>query len=321
MIGYSSGIISEPLTTSGLRHGLALIIALMVISSPTVMLVNPAVIAAPLSKESGGADATPSTISQEGDFTAQAPLQIPRTLQSTDLVNSLAFYEVTFITSTTGAIDKIRMDFPAETNIAAAGVIERVGIGGGTLLKSGSSVTYDVTTPVSIPAGTFIRLEMFGIKNPPVPDEPSLTATITTRDSSGNLIDGPSMTNAYFIRQIGTNDIANNAVTTPKIADSAITSTKPAESFMKKVSVDDTPAGNAVGWNPDSMDTGFTIFDPAVINADSTLVSASTQFAGETTCAVVEIFSGQFNIVCTPAPANFGELHYVVQNLPAYVIS
>src|SRR5918996_634811 len=118
-------------------------------------------------------------------------VQIPRTLQSNDLVNSLAFYEVTFITSTTGAIDRIRMDFPAGTNIAAAGVIERVGIGGGTLLKSGSSVTYDVTSPVVIPAGTFIRLEMFGIKNPSSPST-TFTATITTRDNGGNLIDGPS---------------------------------------------------------------------------------------------------------------------------------
>lgn len=129
---------------------------------------------AQLDKDNGGYHASlttsptdPSTGSSPSTTTTgtpiiQAPLQIPRTLQSTDLVNSLAFYEVTFITSTIGAIDKIRMDFPAGTNIAAAGVIERVGIGGGTLLKTGSSITYDVT--VSIPAGTFIRLEILGSK-------------------------------------------------------------------------------------------------------------------------------------------------------------
>lgn len=75
---------------------------LIVISSPILMLVDPALIAAPLSKEgssSGTNAAAPSTISQEGDFTAQAPLQIPRTLESNDFVNLLAFYEVTFITS------------------------------------------------------------------------------------------------------------------------------------------------------------------------------------------------------------------------------
>jgi hypothetical protein len=96
----------------------------MVMSSPIVMLVNPALIAAPYSTDDN--TLAPSMISQDGggDVTIQAPLQIPRTLQSTDLVNSLAFYEVTFITSTTGAIDKIRMDFPAGTGIGAAGIIE-----------------------------------------------------------------------------------------------------------------------------------------------------------------------------------------------------
>jgi hypothetical protein len=188
-----------------------------------------------------------------GTPTIQTPLQIPRTLQSTDLVNSLAFYEVTFITSTTGAIDRIRMDFPAGTGVGAAGIIERVGIGGGTLLKSGSSITFDVTSPVSIPAGTFIRLEMFGIKNPINPST-AFTADITTRDSGGNLIDGPSQTNVYTIKKIGSADIA----------DGAITSTKPAESFMKKVTLLDNPAGNAKGWDPNGVTIHFFISEPAV---------------------------------------------------------
>src|SRR5687768_11768951 len=139
MKGHSRGTLFEPLKHSGLRLGLTVIIALIVISSTTIMLYNPAQVLAysrviensndhskpPMSEERSPTVSSPSTP------TIQAPLQIPRTLQSTDLVNSLAFYEVTFITSTTGAIDKIRMDFPAGTGIGAAGLIERVGIGGG----------------------------------------------------------------------------------------------------------------------------------------------------------------------------------------------
>jgi hypothetical protein len=155
-------------------------------------------------------EVSPSASTSSATPTIQAPLQIPRTLQSTDLVNSLAFYEVTFITSTTGAIDRIRMDFPAGTGVGAAGIIERIGIGGGTLLKSGSSITYDVTSPVSIPAGTFIRLEMFGIKNPINPST-TFTADITIRDSGGNLIDGPSQTNVYTIKKVGSSDLADVA--------------------------------------------------------------------------------------------------------------
>jgi hypothetical protein len=227
------------LISLSLRLGLTLTIVLIVISSPFLVL-NPVLISAKSNNVDTSSQhsafsledtpsapltssAPPTKVSpMDSDFTTQAPLQIPRTLQSNDLVNSLAFYEVTFITSTTGAIDKIRMDFPAGTGVGAAGIIERIGIGGGTLLKSGSSITYDVTSPVSIPAGTFIRLEMFGIKNPINPST-TFTADITTRDSGGNLIDGPSQTNVYTIKKIVSSDLADGAVTTPKIADGAIT--------------------------------------------------------------------------------------------------
>ena len=218
------------------------IIAFMVISSPILMLANPTQALAatpnnlykvdssnyhstPLVSDMASPSPSPSStatmatppVSSPGNFSAQAALQIPRTFQSSDIVNSNAIYEVTFITSTPGAIDRIRIDFPAGTNIGASGVIERVGIGGGTLLKAGSSISYDVQTPVSIPAGTFVRLEIAGIKNPAIPSG-STTATITTRDSGGAVIDGPSPTNVYTIKQIGTNDIADNAVTGSKIA-------------------------------------------------------------------------------------------------------
>jgi hypothetical protein len=154
---------------------------------------------------------SPSVMNLDGDFSTQAALQIPRTFQSTDIVSSTGIYEVTFITSTAGAIDKIEIAFPAGTNIGAAGVVEKVGIGGGTLTKVGSTLTYDVTTPVNIPAGTFIRLEISGIKNPSNPST-TFTASITTRDSGGAVIDGPSPTNVYTIKKIGTNDIAPGAI-------------------------------------------------------------------------------------------------------------
>jgi hypothetical protein len=286
----------------------------MVSSSPVVMLVNPPLIAAPFSSTEGS-NLAPSTISQEGDFTTQAPLQIPRTLQSTDLVNSLAFYEVTFITSTTGAIDKIRMDFPAGTGIGAAGLIERVGIGGGTLLKSGSSITYDVTTPVSISAGTFIRLEMFGIKNPTNPGT-TFTADITTRDSAGNLIDGPSQTNVYTIKKIVSSDLA----------DGSVTSTKPAESFMKRVTLIDDPGGHAVGWDPDGAITIFSISEPAISSdLDNSFFTAHVHFSNPgigALCGIVDYdnVAKEFKVRCTSAPADGDELHYVVGNLPEHVI-
>ena len=220
-------------------------------------------------------------------------------------MSSLAFYEVTFITSNAGPIDKIRVDFPAGTGVGAAGIIERIGIGGGTLLKSGSSITYDVTSPVSIPAGTFIRLEMFGIKNPVTPST-TFTADITTRDSGGNLIDGPSQTNVYTIKKVGSSDLA----------DGSVTSTKPAESFMKKVTLFDDLAGNNRGWQPNGIDkTTFFISEPLAGIPDSLGSSAIVNVVNRV-CSAAQVFDGTLEVVCTTPPADTARLDYTIINLP-----
>ena len=70
--GYSLGSPFKPLTSSGLRLGLALIITLMVISSPIFMLVNPVSASSSLLMV---VPSVPSTISQDGsDFSTQSTL-------------------------------------------------------------------------------------------------------------------------------------------------------------------------------------------------------------------------------------------------------
>ncbi|MGH9979369.1 MAG: hypothetical protein ACRD8Z_26570 [Nitrososphaeraceae archaeon] len=174
-------------------------------------------------------------------------------------------------------------------------------------LKSGSSITYDVTSPVSIPAGIFIRLEMFGIKNPINPST-AFTATITTRDSGGGLIDGPSPTNVYTIKKIVSADIA----------DGAITWTKPVESFMRRVTVVDNAAGNAVGWNPDGLQQLFDIFifdDLREQNAGY----VSVLFPD--TCKSNGILNElEFDVFCNPAPPDGTALHYLAVNLPENIV-
>jgi hypothetical protein len=332
---------------SSLRPSLTLIIVLIIISSPFLVL-NPVLISAKsnsidtssqhsafsledTSSAPRMSSSVPANVSpMDSDFTTQAPLQIPRTLQSTDLVNSLAFYEVTFITSTTGAIDKIEMAFPAGTGIGAAGLIERVGIGGGTLLKSGSTITYDLTTPVSIPAGTFIRLEMFGIKNPINPST-TFTAMITTRDSGGVPIDGPSQTNVYTIKKIVSSDIADGAILDTKIADSAVTTPKldeesvtsnilddgsvtfgkPAESFVKTVFLLDGMGG----WNPNGVATVFEIAEP-LAETSGVIVNVDSTVAADPVCSASQTFSGEIEVWCTSPPADGSTLLYTVINQP-----
>ena len=46
----------------------------------------------------------------------------------------------------------------------------------------------------------------------------SYQVIVTTRNAANGIIDGPTQSTAYTIKQIGTNVIADNAITTDKIA-------------------------------------------------------------------------------------------------------
>ncbi len=61
----------------------------------------------------------PSTISQEGkdgDFTTQAAIGSLSARPTNDIVNRKAFYDVVFLTATTGTIKKIEVTFPPGTS-------------------------------------------------------------------------------------------------------------------------------------------------------------------------------------------------------------
>jgi len=218
-----------PLMSPGLRLGFPFIITFLVISSPIVMFINPVFVAA--STSSDGSASAPSTISQDGsDFRAQAALSGVAARQTNDIVNTNAYYDIIFNTATTAAIKEIRVTFPAGTDVSIARLVEAEGIGKGVVgpgTISGQTVRYivlaaDVTT---IPAGTQIRIELSNIVNPSSPGN-GFTVTVETRDTSNNIIDGPTQSFVYPIKQIGSSDIANSAITTTKIADGAVGTTK-----------------------------------------------------------------------------------------------
>jgi hypothetical protein len=310
-----------------LRLGLTLTIVLMVISSPVVMLVNP-VIAAPPSAAAGDVTAyAPSTINQGGasedkEFTTQAALSLAKATQTSNIVDSKAYYDISFTTSTAGVIKFLTIVFPPGTNVGSAVLIEAEGIGIGTIAPAGSvatgqRLTYTVTNAVNVPALTKIRVEVADVNNPPAPST-SLTVTITTRNSAAGIIDGPTPTSAYNMKQIGTG----------QIADGTITSTKPAESFMKRVIVLDNAAGNAVGWNPDGGDTHFIINDNDVSCNNITTCSFISPYVVDGDgffvnhfCDVVSVELFNFDLVCFSAPPNNSVLHYEVENLSPHVVS
>jgi hypothetical protein len=210
------------------KLGIALVFALMVMLSPTVMSVSPgSVVSAATPADLSGHWASPSTKGQDGnDFSTQAAIGALTARPTNNIVNTNSFYDVVFLTATSGAIKTIQVTFPAGTTIPSTAFFnEAEGIGAGTVSKSGQTLTYTVTNAVNVPAGTKIRLEFANINNPLNPNA-NYKVTVTTRNAANAIIDGPTQSTAYTIKQIGVNAIANNAITNPKISDGAVTGSK-----------------------------------------------------------------------------------------------
>jgi hypothetical protein len=115
-----------------------------------------------------------------------------------------------------------------------------------------------------------------------------------------------------------------------KIADNSITSSMPVETFMKRVTLLDNTAGNALGWNPDGATQSFEISEPNA-DVDTSYISASvtsSRVAGggliSLPCTAAPKWPGgnAFTVVCTNGPGsppNGAELHYIVISLPPHV--
>jgi hypothetical protein len=225
-----------------LRVSISFIFAVMVISSPIFMLANPAQVLAAInpnridsssyhstppisetiSSSSSSAIPTtsaPSTSKQHTtNFTSQAALSSITARPTNNIVNTNSFYDVVFVTSTAGAIKFIQVSFPAGTIVPSSDSFnEAEGIGPGIVSKSGQTLTYTVTNAVNVPANTLIRLEFANINNPLNPSA-NYKVTVTTRNAASIIIDGPTPSIAYTMKQIGNNAIANGAITGNKIS-------------------------------------------------------------------------------------------------------
>jgi hypothetical protein len=212
----------------------------------------------------------------------------------------------------------ITMTFPATTNIGGATVIERSGIGAGGLSASGTTLTYTVGAPISVPAGTAIRLEIANLIQPNSAN--TFSIPITTAVGSG--------TATSQLTTIGTAAIANGAVTSVKIANGAVieaklgsgsvTSPAISPSLMEHVSLHDDSIGNAHGWNPNGLNSTRTVFqivDPHSSIFSVVLISLKTTSSGGPVCGQTFAFSGGFEVSCTSAPAHGTGLDYVLTNL------
>lgn len=258
-----------------------------------------------------------------------APLRSQAAIPSNNIVSTTSTYEILFTTATTGTIKTIEIAFPVGYSIVGTGVVERIGIGAGTIQKTGTTIIYSVTSPVSIPANTPIRLELANIVNNNIKSAASVS--ITTKDSAGTKIDGPTLSST-FIRNIGTNDIAGSAVTTAKIADqnvftndlanNVVTAPKVSPALMYTKQLNDGACDqNSNGWCPDRSRRLFTIIDPtmAQMNSPKTVeinfifADNFNLFPFDSRCQVDTMGNDRFFISCDSAPVNS---HLIYTSLP-----
>jgi hypothetical protein len=78
----------------------------------------------------------------------------------------------------------------------------------------------------------------------------------------------------------------------------------------------DNSEGNIIGWNPNGNRMSFTIFDEQ-FNPDTSTVIVNTFQSNFVVCNIDYMYDGAFEVNCTNAPANGGQLHYTIVNLPA----
>jgi len=234
-----------------------------------------------------------------------------KVLPSSNLVTTRSTYNIFFTTATTGTIKTIEMNFGSNFDISSATkLIENVGIGSGTLSVTGSSLKYTVSSPVSVSSGTTIRLEIGRIIANTVGD--SIKITITTKNSSGGIIDGPTLSADFPIYNIGTNAIADNSITGDDVS----------PAFMIRKTLYDDEAGLAHGWDPNGSTKSFAIFDSDISGAsDSEFISVMIRYANLAYCTASPGDTGLFVVHCNSAPVDSAVLDYVITKLPANVVT
>ncbi len=119
-------------------------------------------------------------------------------------------YSYSFTAATTGTIKTITLAVSGSGLAGTPAISRNYGIGAGTVARSGQTITYTVTTAISVTAGTPIYIELTGLTNTSTAG--SYTTLITTQTSVPATIDSGT-TPAVSIA-------ANNTAATVTIAQS-----------------------------------------------------------------------------------------------------
>ena len=121
-------------------------------------------------------------------------------------------YSYSFKTATAGTIGKVTFAVSGAGLAGTPVIAKNYGIGAGTVARAGQTITYTVTSPVSVSAGIPIYIELSGLTNGSPAG--SYTTSITTQTAASATIDGPTTSNAVTLA-------ASNTAVTVTIAKSA----------------------------------------------------------------------------------------------------
>jgi hypothetical protein len=245
--------------------------------------------------------------------TAAGTLTSVSFVPSSNLATMMSTYDISFRTGTTGTIQTIEILFPnGQFNVASATrYLETTGIGSGSISvtnnpASDSIITYTVNNPERIPAGTPIRLEIPRII---ANVAGNFQATITTKNTHGGIIDGPTLSSKFLISDVGTTAIADNSITGQDLS----------TSFTIRKTLHDDAIGHAHGWNPDTSTRAYAISDSDISGESSSeFVSVMVRSGNPAFCAAATGDTGLFGVYCDSPPGNSSELDYIITKLPAH---
>ena len=216
------------------------------------------------------------------------------------LVNQRTTYDIFLKTATTATIKTIEMTFPSSFHLGlATKYIERQGIGSGSLSSSGSTLKYTVNSPVSVPAGTTIRLEIARI----IATTPSssFTVSIRTLNTANSQIDGPTTSSSFTIESISSNDVS--------------------PSFMIRKTLLDDAAGHAHGWNPSGGANPLFVSDSDISGSPGNVFVSVMVPALICATSVIDTIGHIFIVLCNNSPPDNSKLDYVIIKLPANVVA
>ena len=130
-------------------------------------------------------------------------------------------YSYNFKTATTGIIKTITFAVSGAGLGGAPAIVKNYGIGAGTVSRSTQTITYTVTSAVSVSSGIPIYIELSGLTNSSTAG--SYTTSITTQTSAPATIDGPTVSNTVTLA-------ANNTAVTVTV-DKSLTFTSDTQSY------------------------------------------------------------------------------------------